>query len=70
MAGLLETLDFDAEVKDSNHRSASRRLENSVDPAVNGYLFRTKQEKTERLAPPFICYIQDTICRTPDKREY
>ena len=43
---------------------AMRRLENSVNPAVNGYLFRirkAKEAKGEGWAPPFISCVQDTV---------
>ena len=44
---------------------AMRRLENSINPAVNGYLFselvKDKEAKGERWAPPFISCAQDTV---------
>ena len=41
-----------------------RRLENSVNLAVNGYLFRVKKDKAAKgkgWAPPFISCVQDTV---------
>ena len=47
-------------VAGSNPGWASRRQENSVNPAVNGYLFfesgKNKAAKCEGWASPFICY--------------
>ena len=47
---------------------AMRRLENSVNPAVNRYLFRiteAKAAKGEGWAPPFISCAQDAVGLTP-----
>ena len=53
MAGLLETLDFNAEVKDSNHHSASRRLENFCQPSSQWVPFSNKAGKDRGIGTGF-----------------
>ena len=58
-----ERLDFGAErhrkVVSSRLGFAMWRLENSVKPAVNGYLFQIREG--EGWAPPFISGVKDTV---------
>ena len=54
-------------IADPNPGTFSRRLEMSVNPAVDGFLFfflvigKNETAKREKLAPYFICFVQDTL---------